>query len=153
MEERKNLSEEKGPLSEAPFPPKNAPRDGGRWKKWKKNCSLYFLKIDFSLTLRGGLTGRQVGVSDWRRERIEGGRQVVSNTKADKRSLLAEYRVWWRHTLEARTQSHTHTSCNKHKPALAKKPHHCFMHVSNPAYSAALRADLFHQIVARKMWF
>lgn len=26
----RNLSEEKGPLSEAPFPPKNAPRDGGR---------------------------------------------------------------------------------------------------------------------------
>lgn len=66
-----NLSEEKGPLSEAPFPPKNAPRDGERWKKWKKkNCSLYFLKIDFSLTPRGGLTGRQVGV--W----IEGGRAV-----------------------------------------------------------------------------
>lgn len=25
-----NLSEEKGPLSDPPFPPKNAPRDGGR---------------------------------------------------------------------------------------------------------------------------
>lgn len=36
----------------------------------KKNCSLYFLKIDFSLTPRGGLTGRQVGV--W----IEGGREL-----------------------------------------------------------------------------
>lgn len=66
-----NLSEEKGPLSEPPFPPKNVPRDGGRWKKLKKKASsLFFLKIDFSFTLRGRLTGRQVGV--W----IEGGREL-----------------------------------------------------------------------------
>lgn len=60
-----NLSEEKGPLSEPPFPSKECAQ---RWREMKK--PLFFLKIDFSFTLRGRLTGRQVGV------RIEGGREL-----------------------------------------------------------------------------
>lgn len=95
-----NLSEEKGPLSEAPFPPKTAPRDGGRWKKQKKNVSLslyflslYFLKIDFSLSLRGGLTGRQVGA------RIEGGRELkeegrLFQTQKQMKEVFWQNRQW-----------------------------------------------------------
>lgn len=64
-----------GPIKRAPFPSKECAQ---RWrkmkevkKKKKKNLlSLYFLKIDFSFTPRGRLTGRQVGV--W----IEGGREL-----------------------------------------------------------------------------
>lgn len=58
-----------------------------RSKKKGKKVSLYFLKIDFSFTLREK-ANREAGRGlDWRRERIEGG-QVVSNTKADERSFF-----------------------------------------------------------------
>lgn len=82
MEENKiSFSEELGPLSEAPFLPKNRPRDGGRWKKFSFVWMLFLLSKGWG--------------SHWRRDRIEGGGQVILNTKADKRSLLAECRVQW----------------------------------------------------------
>lgn len=96
-----NLSEEKGPLSEPPFPCKECAQ---RWRKMKevkkKNCSLYFLKIDFSFTPRGRLTGRQVGV--W----IEGGRELkeegrLFQTQKQMKEVFWQSRqtVWWRHAL------------------------------------------------------
>lgn len=73
-----------------------------RKRRKKKNVSLYFLKIDFSRTPRGGLTGRQVGV--W----IEGGRglkeegRLFQTQKQMKESLLAESTVGWRHAAHRR---------------------------------------------------
>lgn len=59
-----------GPIKRAPFFSKECAQ---RWREMKelkgKKCSLYFLKIDLSFTLRGRLTGRQVVV--W----IEGKRE------------------------------------------------------------------------------
>lgn len=82
-----------GPIKRAPFPSKECAQ---RWREMKevkgkkKNCSLYFLKIDFFFYSERK-ANREAGWGlDWRRERIEGGGQVVSNTKADERGLLAE---------------------------------------------------------------
>lgn len=89
-----------------------------RWREMKGGKKLLFILSKdrfffFSFTARGRLTGRQVGV--W----IEGGGQVVSNTKAHESSLLAE-------------QTHTHTvhTLQTHNPAIRfTYLNHCFMPV------------------------
>lgn len=127
-----HLSEEQGPLSEHPFPPKNAPRDGGRWKKfWKKKNLLSILSKDRFFFCSERKADREAGCSlDWRRERLEGGRAgCFKHKRRWKKSFGRMDSVMETHIkLTARTQS------NKHKPA-------------------ALHIDLFHQIVSRKMWF
>lgn len=43
-----NLSKEQGPLDEGPpSPPKECAQRWRKMKEWKKNCPLYFPKIDF----------------------------------------------------------------------------------------------------------
>lgn len=88
-------------------------------KKEKKNCSLYFLKIDFSLTPRGRLTGRQVGV--W----IEGGRGLKEEGRLFQTQKQMKEVFWQNRQPGGNTHyAHTvaHTPSNKHKPALAKNP-------------------------------
>ena len=130
-----------GPIKQAPFPSKECAQNGVRWKKFKKKiCSLYFLKIDFFLYSKRNTNREADWGLDLRRERIEGGGQVVSNTKADERSLLAEETVWWRLTLYA-LRTHLHTPSNKHKPLLAKildfhsNLNHCLTHFPHRRYS------------------
>lgn len=117
----------------------------------KKKC---FLKIDFSLTPRGGLTGRQVGV--W----IEGGRELKEEGRLfETQKQMKE--VFWqnrqrdgdtqcKHSADTHTQNtHTHEPSDKHKSVLAKTPdlNHCFTRV----HAAALLIDAFRQIAAHKM--
>lgn len=85
-----NLSEEKGPLSEPPFLQRMCPEmEGDERSKRKKMLSI--LSKDRSFFYSKREANREAGCGlDWRKERIDGGGQVVSNTKADERSLLAE---------------------------------------------------------------
>lgn len=97
-----NLSEEKGPLSkDPPNPPplffsffllRMLPEmEGDERSEEEKNCSLYFLKIDFSFGLRGRLTGRQV--VDW----IEGeGEPKVEGRLFQTQKQMKELLFFWK---------------------------------------------------------
>lgn len=82
-----------GPIKREPFPSKECAQ---RWrkmkegkKKEKKKKKLHsILSKDRFFSYSERKANREAGQGlDWRRERIEGGGQVVSNTKADERSL------------------------------------------------------------------
>lgn len=79
-----------GPIKRAPFFSKECAQ---RWREMKevKEKMLSILSKDRSFFYSKREANREAGWGlDWRRERIDGGGQVVSNTKADERSLLAE---------------------------------------------------------------
>lgn len=85
-----------GPIKREPFPSKECAQ---RWRKMKevkkkrkrKKKRRSILSKDRFFSYSERKANREAGWGlDWRRERIEGGGQVVSNTKADERSLLAE---------------------------------------------------------------
>lgn len=66
----------------------------------KKISSLYFLKIDFSLILRGGLTGRQVGV------RIGGGRELKEEGRLFQTQKQIKEVFWQNRQCDGDTQKH-----------------------------------------------
>lgn len=114
-----NLSKEKGPLSKPPFPPKNVPRDGVRWKKRKKLLSILSKDIFFLFTPRGRLTGRQVGV--W----TEGGRELkeegrLFQTQKQIKGVFWQNRLWDVMHIICSAHIRSHAPSNKHKALLAR---------------------------------
>lgn len=122
----------------------------------KKNSSLFFLKIDFSFTLRGRLTGRQVGV--W----IEGGRELKEEGRLFQTQKQMKEVFWWNRLCDG----DTHYMCCTHTLAYTSlqmqtrvREKSRFQEVIRSLFyyffhSAAIPdIDLFYHIVSRKTMF